>query len=129
MKNWKTIISVLCVFVLGASAGALVTHLIYIQKMENIIRDEPKTMREIIVQRLNHKLQLDPAQLEQIRAIVKETHSAMKTVRRQIKPDIEVVISTSREKIRAVLRPDQLEKYEKIISERKKRSENDENGR
>lgn len=129
MKNWKTIVSVLCVFVLGASAGSLVTHLIYTQKMENIIRDEPKTMREIIVQRLNRKLQLDAGQLEQIRAIVKETHSEMKTIRRQIKPDIEGVIERSREKIRAVLRPDQREKYEKIVSERKKRRENDENGR
>ena len=46
MKQWKTIISVILIFGLGALAGTIVTYKIYWQKMENIIRDEPKAMRE-----------------------------------------------------------------------------------
>jgi len=129
MKQWKAIVSVMFVFLLGALAGALVTHKIYHQKMENIIKGEPKTMREIIVQRLNHELHLDPAQLEQLRTIIKETRAEMKNVRKQISPRIEEVSVRSQARIRAILRPDQLEKYEKILSERRKKRENEENGK
>jgi hypothetical protein len=124
MKQWKAIISVIIVFLLGASAGALMTHRIYQQKIENIIRDEPKTMREVIVQRLNRALDLDTTQLEQLRGIVRETRSEMKDLRKQIRPQMEEVLARSQARVRAILRPDQIEKYEKIISERKKRKEN-----
>ncbi len=129
MKQWKTIISVLLVFVLGALSGAIVTHTIYRQKMENIIRDEPKAMREFMIQRLNSKLHLDDAQLQQIRAIARETHAEMKAVRKKIRPEIEEVLSRSQAKIRQILRPDQLEKYDQIILERRKRHENEEKER
>jgi hypothetical protein len=129
MKQWKAIASVILVFLLGALTGALVTHTIYRQKMENIIKDEPRTMREVIVQRLDRKLNLDPVQLEQVRATVKETHSEMKNVRKQIRPQIEEILDRSQAKVRAILRPDQLEKYEKILAERKKRRETEENNK
>jgi len=129
MKQWKTIISVILVFGLGALSGALVTHNIYRQKMENIIRDEPKAMRELMIQRLNSKLQLDDAQREQIRAIARETHAEMKPVRKKIKPEIEEVLSRSQAKIRGILRPEQQKKYDQILLERRKRHESEENGR
>jgi len=129
MKQWKAIASVILVFLLGALTGALVTHTIYRQKMENIIRDEPRTIREVIVQRLDRKLNLDPVQLEQVRAIVKETHSEMKNVRKQIRPQIEEILDRSQAKVRAILHSDQLEKYEKILAERKKRRETEENNK
>lgn len=127
MKQWKTIVSVILIFALGALSGAIVTHRIYRQRMENIIRDDPKAMRELMVQRLNNKLNLDAAQLEQVRAIAKETHAEMKSVRKKIRPEIEEVLSRSQAKIRAILRPDQLEKYDQILSERRKRHENEKN--
>jgi ATP-dependent Zn protease len=129
MKQWKTIISIILIFALGALSGAIATHKIYRQKMENIIRDEPRAMREMMVQRLNSKLNLDAVQLEQVRAIVTETHAEMKSVRKKIRPEIEEVLSRSQAKIRAILRPEQLEKYDQILSERRKRHENDGDGR
>src|SRR5512135_2880753 len=129
MKQWKTIISVILIFCLGALSGAIVTYKAYRQKMENIIRDEPKAMRELMVQRLNSKLHLDDAQLEQILAIAKETHAEMKSVRKKIRPEIEEVLSRSQAKIRAILNPEQLEKYNQILSERRKRHENEETGK
>lgn len=129
MKQWKAIASVIFVFLLGALAGALVTHAVYRQKVENIIKDEPGTMREVIVQRLSRKLNLDATQLEQVRAIVKETHAEMKNVRKQIRPQIDEILTRSQTKVRAILHPDQLEKYEKILAERKKRRETGENSK
>ena len=124
MKKWKAIISIIVVFLLGSLAGALVTHEIYQHRIESFIRGEPK--RELIVRRLNHQLNLDAAQLSQLRVIVEETYAGIKNVRKQIRPQIEEILESSQDKVRAILRPDQLEKYEKIIAERKKRREKEE---
>jgi hypothetical protein len=125
MKKWKAIISIIVVFLLGSLAGALVTHEIYQHRIESFIRGEPK--RELIVQRLSHQLNLDTTQLAQLRVIVKETHAGIKDVRKQIRPQIEEILESSQNRVRAILRSDQLEKYEKIIAERKKRREKEEN--
>ena len=119
--------SIILVFLLGALAGGLVTHKIYQHRVEGIMKGEPKTMREFIVRRLDWELHLDANQLEQLRAIVEETHAEMKKVRRQSRPQIQEILSRSQEKVRALLRPDQREKYEKIIAERKKKRESEEN--
>jgi hypothetical protein len=127
MKKWKAIVSVILVFLLGSLAGALVTHKIYQHMIEGIIKGEAKPIRELIVQRLNHELHLDATQLEQLRIILKETHDEIRNVRKQFRPQIEEILARSQSRVRAILHPDQLEKYEKIIAERKKKRENEEN--
>jgi nicotinamide riboside kinase len=129
MKKWQTIISVILVFLLGSLAGALVTHRIYQHRVESIIKGEPKPITELIVQRLNHDLHLDSTQLEQLRTIVKETRAEMKNVRKQFRPKIEEILARSQNKVRAILHPDQLEKYEKIVAERKKKHEDEDNSK
>jgi uncharacterized protein YneF (UPF0154 family) len=126
MEKWKTIVSVVLVFILGAVAGALVTHRIYQQKIENIMKNEPRTRSEFIVQRLNHELHLDTTQLEQLRLIIKDTHTEIKNVRKQFRPQMDEILARSQDKVRAILRPDQLTKYEKIMAERRKRREKEE---
>ena len=129
MKKWKAVLSVLLVFVLGAVTGTLVTHKICQQRIESIIADEPRTTREFIVQRLSHELHLDSAQTEQLRLIVRETRTEMKSLRQQIRPELEKVLARSQDKVRAILRPDQLEMYEKIISRHRMRHELEESDR
>jgi hypothetical protein len=129
MKKWKAIASIMIVFVLGALAGTLVTNKVCQQRADNLIKGEPRSTREFIVRRLNLELHLDAAQQEQLRAIVQETHAEMKHLRMQFRPQTEEILARSQEKVRAILRPDQIEKYEKIVAERMKKRENEENSR
>jgi hypothetical protein len=129
MKKWKAITTIVIVFLLGVLAGALVTHKVCQQRIDTVIKGEPGSMSKFIVRRLNQELHLDGAQLEQLRAIVQETHGEMKKVRRQFRPQIEEILMRSQDRIRAILRPDQREKYEKIIAERRKKHESEETGR
>ena len=129
MKKWKTIVSIILVFLLGALAGALVTYKLYQHRVEGIMKGEPRTTTEFIVRRLDRELHLDANQSKQVRAIVEETHAEMKEVRKQFRPRIEEILAHSQDKIRALLRPGQLETYEKIVAERKKKRENEENTR
>ena len=127
MKGWKAVISVILIFLLGGIAGALLMHRTDQQKIESIMHGESGTAREFIVTRLNRELSLDPAQLEQLRTIVGETHAEIRSVRKEYRPQIDEVIKRSQDKVRAILRPEQLEVFNKIIEERKKRHEGEEN--
>lgn len=131
MNKWKAIWGVVVIFLLGAAAGALISYKFCQQKMENIAREEPGSMREFIVRRLSDDLHLDPAQTAQLRTIVQETHAEIRGVRRQYRPRIDEILAQSHAKIRAMLHPDQLEKFErfqKVMEERRKRRENREDG-
>jgi len=126
MKRWKAVVSVILIFLLGGMAGALVMHSIDQKKIESIMKGESGMTREYIVTRLNRQLNLDPAQLEQLRHIVRETHAEMRSVRKQYRPQIEEILKRSQDKVRVILRPEQLEIFNKIVAEREKRHESEE---
>jgi uncharacterized membrane protein len=126
MKRWKAVVSVILIFLLGGMAGALVMHRIDQQKIESMMKGETGTTREFIVNRLNRDLNLDATQLEQLRNIVRGTHAEMRSVRKQYRPQIEEILKRSQDRVRTILRPDQLETFNKIVAERKKRHEDEE---
>ena len=121
MKKAKAVAGILLVFVLGAVAGTLGTHYIYSQRMEGIFRGEPKLSRDFIVRRLTRELDLDENQAAQLRTIVRETHGELREMRRTLRPQTEAILARSQERVRAILRPEQRLKYEKILEERKRR--------
>jgi hypothetical protein len=127
MKGWKAVISVILIFLLGGIAGALLMHRTDQQKIESIMHGEPGTTREFIVTRLNRELSLDSTQHEQLRTIVGETHAQIRNVRKEYRPQIDEVIKRSQDKVRAILRPEQLETFNKLVAERQKRHEGEEN--
>jgi Spy/CpxP family protein refolding chaperone len=129
MKRWKAIVGILLVFFLGALAGVLATYAVYPQRMEGVARGEPGRTREFIVRRLTRDLNLDQAQSEQLGAIVRETHAQLRELRKKIRPETEEIMARSQDRVRAILRPDQREKYEKIIAEHRKRREGEESSR
>lgn len=121
MKKWRAIVGVILVFLLGALAGTLVTFTICHHRAESGFREEPGRMRDFVVRRLSRELHLDQAQVEQLRTIVQETHVEIRNVRRQFRPQIEEILTRSQDRVRTILRPDQREKYERIIADQRKR--------
>jgi hypothetical protein len=119
MKNFKAIAGILLVFLLGAAGGALVTHMIYKPRFEQLLSGGHRVREDVIVERLTKKLDLDGRQQEQVRAIMCETHDGIRQLRSQIHPQIEALLTAGQDRIKAVLRPDQREKFDKIIAERK----------
>lgn len=121
MKNPKAIFGILLIFILGAVSGALVTHTISHSRFESFVKGGHGAHEEKFVQRLTSKLDLDSRQQEQVRAIVKETHSEITLVRKESRPRIESLLEKGQVRINTVLRPDQQEKFRTIIAERKAR--------
>jgi hypothetical protein len=119
MKNSKAIVGVILVFMLGAICGGAVTHLVNRTRMEAFVGRGPEAREEMLVKRLTRQLELDSRQLEQIRPIVHETHASIRLIRQQSRPQVEGLLDESQRRISAILRPEQREKFEKIIAERK----------
>jgi len=123
MKRWKSILGVLLVFLLGALAGAAVYHRFGHQGVEDVLSGRGGATVDLVVKRLTRSLDLDPVQQDQVRAIVTETRREIGEIRKPVQPQFEAAIERSRASVRAILRPDQQEKFDRIQAERRKRRE------
>lgn len=72
---------------------------------------------------LTKKLNLDTVQREKVDKIVKEMLLGMLVVRRQYQPQYQQLIEKQRSEIRPLLRPDQLELYEKVIAHEQEKAQ------
>lgn len=122
MKKWKAIIGVILVFVLGAAAGSIVTHKVCQRRMESIVSGGPHAVRKIMLERMNRELKLDDNQRAQLEAIFTETHDQIRAAKKQVEPQIDSILDRAEDKVRAMLRPDQRERFEKFVIERKERT-------
>ncbi len=116
MKNWKAVVGALLLFLLGMAAGVLGTVGMVRHRW---MQRGPRVMADFVVRRLSWELRLDRAQRSQLHAIVNNGWQEMKAVHEQVRPQVEGILSNSEAKVRLILRPDQLEKFDKLIAERK----------
>ena len=117
MKNWKAILGVIAVFLLGMIAGSLITFGVIRQMFQ--LGHGPQARTDFIVRKLSWELRLDAPQREQLRGIVQEGQQEMKPVRQQMHPQVEAILDRADARIRAILRPNQVEKFDKLVAERK----------
>ena len=117
MKNWKAILGVLAVFVLGTLAGALVTHRIYQRRIHTFFRGGPAAT-EMIVRRMNGQLDLTPAQRVQVETIVRNSRQKLRETRQQIDPQMRALFQDMDQRIREILTPEQRAKFDKLTAER-----------
>jgi len=123
MKKTKAIIGVVVIFVMGVVCGALgdqIGHKMMLRKYES---GERNYYQDIVMKDLTKKLNLDTVQREKVDKIVKEMLLVMLVVRRQYQPQYQQLIEKQRSEIRPLLRPDQLELYEKVIAHEQEKAQ------
>jgi len=128
MKNWKAVAGVMLVFALGALSGALVAHRFCQHRFENMMHGGPKAVGDFIVKKLGHELDLDQSQKDEVSKIVSEAHSEMDALKKQFRPQMDAIINKSEDRVRAILKPEQRERFEKFVKEREERMERREKG-
>ncbi len=119
MKSLKCISCILFIFILGIACGALVIRIVYKSRMEMFLRGDRKGREDILLNRLNRKLDLDDRQQEQARAIVEKTHQEIDKIREKFHPQMEAVMASSRAEMSRILKPDQRQKFEQFILKHK----------
>jgi hypothetical protein len=122
--KWKAAVSVLAVFLLGIVLGGLGVHLLGSHVAAGTKpAPMPYTSKEV-VGALDAQCGLTPEQHREISAIMDDVMAQYRRIYEPIKPQIEEVRQAGRQRIRGVLKPEQLPKFEewlrKMDDERKK---------
>lgn len=121
MKNWKAITGICLVFLLGMVAGGLVTVRVITRRVERIAQGGPQAVNELIVKRLTRRLDLDASQSGKLMDIVVETRGELKTVRTQVAPQVDDILTGAEKKVRAILKPEQEGKFDQVVEDNKTR--------
>jgi Spy/CpxP family protein refolding chaperone len=118
MKNWKIILGITGVFLLGMVAGALVMYRIDQKRLKMFLRGGPMA-NEMIVRRLGNELQLTADQRQQVLKIVQDTQFKLREARQKPDPKFRLILQDMEQRIRNILTPEQQAKYDVLMAERK----------
>jgi hypothetical protein len=108
-------------FVLGIILGGAGTYY-FLWSSGRIARRG--SSKERVLAHLKQELALSPEQVQQISQILDEGAQKIRDVQKQMEPQIQAVHEENRNRIRKVLNPDQLKKFEELvrqIDERRRR--------
>ncbi|MFZ0637285.1 MAG: hypothetical protein WA755_17690 [Candidatus Acidiferrales bacterium] len=103
---------VFVVFVLGAMLGGVGTHFWEARAMGG--HSGPPSHTEIM-QQLNTQLSLTPDQEKQVDAIIEDVHGRLHTLYEQQRPQYDALRADGRTRIRALLTPEQQQKFDVFI--------------
>src|SRR5215469_5947389 len=121
---------VFVVFVLGILLGGVADHIYghtHAREKSVVVQQRPK---QEVVDEFTHKLNLTPAQQQQLGVIISEARSRWHDLYAPLEPKREQIRQEGRDKIRAMLTPDQMPKFQQFMDEldqrRKKEKERQE---
>jgi len=113
------------VFLLGAALGGMIGYVFAHRSFAAapaVLTDKAKTQQK--VERLTRELSLSNEQREQLNVIITDVQGQYSAIRKTTEPQIDVARQKGRERIRAILTPEQKPKFEaflqKLDEERKK---------
>jgi hypothetical protein len=119
MKNWKAILGVVVVFLLGMTAGAFLTGTAAAKRLHRVLHGQTAFTAEEITRRLSRQLRLDAAQRQQMLPLIQGAQAQITDARKQCLPTVLAALDDFDAKARVVLRADQLEKFDKLVADRK----------
>jgi hypothetical protein len=121
MKNWKAILALVVVFILGMIAGGSLMSASAANRLHRLMRGQTAYTAQEVTRRLSRQLHLDPSQRAQMLTIVRGAQVQITDARKQCVPQVLAALDDFDVKARIILRPNQVEKYDKLVAERKAR--------
>lgn len=104
----KGIAGVLVIFLVGAAAGWIGARHWYKERLEGLMRGNPEAFHEVIVRRLNKKLNLNPGQVDKLREILSQSHEEVAAAREDLSPEIQEILEETKIRVEAILTPAQV---------------------
>ena len=113
-KRGEAAVLVLVVFLLGALLGGLGNHL-WGERVWGRQNPPGPPSKTQIISDLTQQLELTPDQQKQLTGIVDDTRAQWRTLYSTIEPQHEQIRQQSRDRIRAILTPEQKPKFEDFV--------------
>ena len=122
LKVWLVLV---VVFVLGSITGAALTGLY----RSRAGADRPEKAMHERFEKMRSELNLTDEQTKSISAILDETRNEYRSLRAELRPRFEEPRQKARTKIRALLTPEQQQKFDALVAQQDAKRENDQKNR
>jgi Spy/CpxP family protein refolding chaperone len=125
--NRKATLWVLGVFLLGIALGGVLTHIADQRVMSAAPHQTKEDWRKRVVNEMTHELNLSGDQQQQVTAILEDTKKKYDSVFETTRPQMEQARQEGRARMRSVLTPEQLPKFDeylKRLDERRRQNAN-----
>jgi Spy/CpxP family protein refolding chaperone len=109
----KAITALVVVFIFGGVTGATLTSVYYTHRFRS---ERRWRNREDFFEEMRRELNLNDAQAEQIRSILSDTRADLRALGEEFRPRFDAVRQRERERIRAVLTPDQQKRFDEMTA-------------
>ncbi len=114
-KPWVTVFLALVIFLTGLAAGAGLTVIAIINRVQFAIH-HPKETGQRVARRLKRVLDLDDAQAEKVSTIVAEQQEKLLAIRRDVQPRVVGEIDETYRRISEVLNAKQKQEWERTFT-------------
>ena len=121
--RFSALLSLLLVFLSGVLVGGFAYRLYNVSVAAaptNGRRPDPEEVRKHIVADMRDRLKLDGQQVDQLQQIFDQTRDQFRQIHDKMNAEGEAIHTRQVEKIRTILRPDQLPLYEQWRAERER---------
>ena len=116
MKTLRRVLGVLLIFFFGVFIGAAVTGAGFTKKVRETVMGGPEAVMEVIVKRLDSELKLDAEQKRRVQSVMDEAHIRLRQSRAKIQPDVEATLLDAETRVRALLYPKQIARFDELVS-------------
>jgi Spy/CpxP family protein refolding chaperone len=113
LKIWLVLV---VVFVLGSVTGAALTGLLYRSRAGAGAEARERAMHERF-EKMRTELNLTDQQTASVRTILDETRNEYRAVRKELRPRFEEPRLKARARIRALLTPEQQQKFDAMVAQ------------
>ena len=124
LKVWLMVVGV---FALGCLTGASLDS-VYRLRAGNAERQEQQRGRrnkEVVFENMKRDLSLNEQQATEIRAILDQTRNEYRALRAEVRPRYDTLRQNSRARIRALLTPEQQQRFDAKVAERDAKRDTD----
>jgi hypothetical protein len=121
MRTFRRILGVLLIFIFGMFVGAVVTGAGVTQKLRELVMGGEEAVMDVVVKRLDRELKLDPEQKRKVQVIVDDARIRLRQSRAKIQPEVEKALHDAEDQTRAILYPNQVQKFDNLIAKSRQR--------
>jgi hypothetical protein len=120
LRRILTVVLAGLIFFAGIVTGAAITVKIIRTRISEAIL-HPEKGRELLLKQLTKKLILDGDQQKKIGSIIESRQKDMLSIRVELQPRVEQVITKGKSEIEEVLKPDQMQKWNEFVEDKRSR--------
>jgi Spy/CpxP family protein refolding chaperone len=121
----KVWLMVLGVFVLGCLTGASLDSAYRLRARNNERQERGGRDKKEVFENMKRDLNLSEQQATEIRAILDQTRNDYRALRAEVRPRYDALRQNSRARIRALLTPEQQQRFDARVAERDSKRDND----